>query len=165
MSYLWNDVVKFMTMTNNDFEFSSEDLKSWMESFLEHFKSLFSESKIKSSEDLDEYLVNVGESEEEKELIRQHLDEINFYYESLKELQDAKKQDPNLTNEEWLIKIVKDEVNMVNRKLNDKDLSEEEIKNLEKAIQVKLDENIKSEADLLSQEVDVFDKLEKEERQ
>ena len=100
----------------------------------------------------------MGKSEEEKRLIQQHLEEIDLYYEKLAALKNAKRQNPELTNEQWLIEDVKNEINNVNKQLNDTNLSEEDAATIEMEMQKVLDEEIINQASILSQEMDELTK-------
>ncbi len=137
---------------------TDEAKKDWLQSFLDTLKKVINISKEKAGEELDKELIALGKSEEEKRLIQQHLEEIDLYYEKLAALKKAKKQNPNLTNEQWLIEDVKNEINNVNKQLNDTNLSEEDAATIEQEMQKVLDEEIINQASILSQEMDELTK-------
>lgn len=137
---------------------TDEAKKDWLQSFIDTLKKVINISKEKSGEELDNELIALGKSEEEKRLIQQHLEEIDLYYEKLAALKKAKQQNPNLTNEQWLIEDVKNEINNVNKQLNDTNLSEEDAATIELEMQKVLDEEIINQASILSQEMDELTK-------
>lgn len=137
---------------------TEEAKKDWLQSFVDTLRKVLHISKEKSGEELDKELIALGKSEEEKRLIQQHIEEIDLYYEKLAALKKAKKQNPELTNEQWLIEEVKNEINNVNKQLNDKNLNEEEAATVELEMQKVLDEEIINQASMLSQEMDELTK-------
>lgn len=137
---------------------TDEAKKDWLQSFVDTLKKVINISKEKSGEELDNELIALGKSEEEKRLIQQHLEEIDLYYEKLAALKNAKRQNPELTNEQWLIEDVKNEINNVNKQLNDTNLSEEDAVTIEMEMQKVLDEEIINQASILSQEMDELTK-------
>lgn len=137
---------------------TDEAKKDWLQSFLDTLKKVINISKEKAGEELDKELISLGKSEEEKCLIQQHLEEIDLYYEKLAALKNAKRQNPELTNEQWLIEDVKNEINNVNKQLNDTNLSEEDAATIEMEMQKVLDEEIINQASILSQEMDELTK-------
>lgn len=137
---------------------TDEAKKDWLQSFVDTLKKVINISKEKSGEELDNELIALGKSEEEKRLIQQHIEAIDLYYEKLAALKKAKKQNPNLTNEQWLIKDIKNEINNVNKQLNDTNLSEEDAATIEMEMQKVLDEEIINQASILSQEMDELTK-------
>ena len=137
---------------------TDEAKKDWLQSFLDTLKKVIHISKEKAGEELDKELIALGKSEEEKRLIQQHLEEIDLYYEKLAALKKAKKQNPELTNEQWLIEEIKNEINNVNKQLNDTDFSEEDTATVELEMQKVLDEEIINQASMLSQEMDELTK-------
>lgn len=137
---------------------TDEAKKDWLQSFLDTLKKVINISKEKAGEELDKELIALGKSEEEKRLIQQHIEEIDLYYEKLAALKNAKRQNPELTNEQWLIEDVKNEINNVNKQLNDTNLSEEDAAAIEMEMQKVLDEEIINQASILSQEMDELTK-------
>lgn len=137
---------------------TDEAKKDWLQSFLDTLKKVINISKEKAGEELDKELIALGKSEEEKRLIQQHIEEIDLYYEKLAALKNAKRQNPELTNEQWLIEDVKNEINNVNKQLNDTNLSEEDAAVIEMEMQKVLDEEIINQASILSQEMDELTK-------
>lgn len=137
---------------------TDEAKKDWLQSFLDTLKKVINISKEKAGEELDKELIALGKSEEEQRLIQQHLEEIDLYYEKLLALKNAKQQNPELTDEQWLKDEVKNEISYVNKQLNNTDLSEEEIATIELEMQKVLDEEIINQASILSQEMDELTK-------
>lgn len=90
--------------------------KSLLQKIKEYFIKIFRPEKRKSGEELEDELISMTQSEEEKETLQEIMDEISLTYQKRKEFQDsgkdietwqeeeieriAKNVDPNVSNED-----------------------------------------------------------------
>ena len=123
-----------------------DKFKEFQESFIVHFQSLYKALKGKSNKELDEALVQQGESDEVKKLIAEQCIEIDLEHDLMEELWTSK-EDPG----KWLEKKIEQTAKEV-----DPNATQEEIDMLKEAVADSMEAEIGEQADGLAEEAAVI---------
>ena len=108
--------------------------KSLLQKIKEYFIKIFRSEKRKSEEELEDELISMTQSEEEKETLQEIMDEISLTYQKRKEFQDSgKDKDIETWQEEEIERIAKNV---------DPNVSNEDIGKLKEAIAKRTDMDI-----------------------
>lgn len=148
-------IIKESNMDN--FKFDEAERASWIERFLDSFKRLLNLADNRGDKQINDVLAEIGESDEEKALIREQCEEIDSFHESIKKLQSAKKEDPELTEGEWLCNEIEADVQELVQKNENRNLTDEELKALRNSIVEALDKEIVAEAEGLNDDLELLD--------
>ncbi len=140
----------------NSLDFGDEQKKSWIEKFVSVIKELFKKTRNRGNKPLNDVLAECGESDEEKELIRAQCEEIDNFYESRKRLEEAKAENPDLKEGDWHLQEVENYLNDEVRKVEGRDLTPEEKKELRDKSVEHLDAEIENESKCLDEELDIM---------
>lgn len=143
----------------NSLDFGDEQKKSWIEKFVSVIKELFNKTRNRGDRSLNDVLAECGESDEEKELIRAQCEEIDNFYESRKRLEEAKAENPDLKEGDWLLQEVENDLNDVVKNVEGRDLTPEEKKELRDKIVEQLGDEIEYEAKCLDEELDIMSEI------
>ena len=123
--------------------------KSLLQKIKEYFIKIFRSEKRKSREELEDELISMTQSDEEKETLQEIMDEISLTYQKRKEFQDSgKDKDIETWQEEEIERIAKDV---------DPNASNEDIERLKEAIAKRTDmdiERISAAVEQLHEEMD-----------
>lgn len=141
----------------DNFKFDEAERASWIERFLDSFKRLLRLADNRGKKQINDVLAEIGESDEEKALIREQCEEIDLFHESIKKLQSAKKEDPELTEGEWLCNEIEANVQELVQKNENRNLTDEELKALRNSIVEALDKEIVAEAEGLNDDLELLD--------
>lgn len=141
------------------FEPNHKEIDSWVTNFIDGFKQLLGllnerkESKSTFAKDL----INSGESEEEKSLIRTMCEEIDAFYKARTEMIKAKQENPTLTTGEWFENELISLGNEITQTAEQRNLTPEEAKSFIKSIKDKMDISIEANANNLMDNKDGFE--------
>lgn len=140
-------------------DFEDEQKKSWLEKFSSVIKDLFNKTRNRENKSINDVLAECAESDEEKALIRAQCEEIDNFYENRKRLEEAKAENPDLKEGDWLLREVENDLNEVIRNVEGRDLTPEEKKELRDKIEEQLDAEIENEAKCLDEELDAMNEI------
>lgn len=143
----------------NSLDFGDEQKKSWLEKFVSVIKDLFNKTRNRGNKSINDVLAQCGESDEERALILAQCEEIDNFYESRKRIVKAKAENPDLKEGDWLLQEVENDLNEVVKKIEGRDLTTEEKKELRDKIEEQLDAEIENEAKCLDEELDVMNEI------
>jgi len=121
--------------------------KSLLQKIKEYLIKIFRSEKRKSGEELEDELISMTQSDEEKETLQEIMDEISLTYQKRKEFQDSGK-DIETWQEEEIERIAKD---------IDPNASNEDIERLKEAIAKRTDmdiERVSAAVEQLHEEMD-----------
>lgn len=124
-----------------------------LQSFFEGLKRMFSKIKEDKNIDVDELVVSQGQTDEEKEILKEICEDIHSFNSNFRELHDSKTISPSLTDTEWLEGKMEKEANALANTLEQRDITAEEKFLLKEEFIKKLDEQIEQESEMLSKEI------------
>lgn len=127
--------------------------KGLVEVFYDSLRNLF--SSFKSGHDADKAVIAQGQSGDEIETLQELCEDIHSFHQNLRELQAEKRNNPNLTEAEWLEKKLGENVDEVVMSLEDRMMSEGEKQLLKREQEKALDNEIWKEADALHNESNI----------
>lgn len=127
-----------------------------LKSFFECLKRMFSKIKEDKNIDVDDLVVSQGQTDEEKEILKEICDDIHSFNSNFRELHDSKTISPSLTDTEWLEGKMEKEANALANTLEQRDITAEEKFLLKEEFIKKLDEQIEQESEMLSKEISCF---------
>ena len=130
-----------------------ETKKGLVEVFYDSLKKLF--SSFKSGNDADAAVIAQGQSDEEIETYKELCEDIHSFHQNLRQLQIEKKNNPELTEAEWLEKKLGENVDEVVMSLEGRKMSESERLILKQEQEKALDNEIMLEAKALQNESEI----------
>lgn len=130
--------------------------KGLLQSFFEGLKRMFSQIKENRNINVDELVVSQGQTDEEKQILKEICDDIHSFNSNFRDLHDSKIKNPSLTDTEWLESKMEDEANALANTLEHRDITDNERSILKDEFIKKLDEQIEQESDMLNKEANYF---------
>lgn len=124
-----------------------------LKSFFEGLKRMFSKIKEDNNIDVDELVISQGQTDEEKEVLKEICEDIHSFNSNFRELHDSKTISPSLTDTEWLEGKMEKEANELANTIEQRDITSEEKFLLKEEFIKKLDEQIEQESEMLSKEI------------
>lgn len=121
--------------------------KEFQESFIAHFQSLYKAMKGKSNKELDDALVQQGESEEQKQVIQEVCLDVDMEHDMIEEMAHSTK-----TPGEFLKQDITDTVKEVNPNATDEDVNQ-----IVEATMDAMEKEIEHEARELTKETTLLD--------
>lgn len=122
-------------------------------SFCESLKTLF--SLFKAGKDADTAVIEQGQGEVEIETYKEICNDIHSYHQNLRELQEAKQKDSELTDSKWLEAKLEESCEDVVKISEGRGMTEEEKRMLKAEHNKALDDAIDFEANLLGKESEI----------
>lgn len=143
-------------------ELTKERLVGWGKKFFELAEKFFGILHRRKKEQnpkmsIDEEFLQEMQSDEERRVLKDIYEEIDLYNEKMRELMTALKKDRKLTPAAWLKKQVEDTANELAVKLSDegRELTKEEIEELENQIAANQDKQIEEEVNELAEDLNL----------
>ncbi len=130
-----------------------ETRKGLVDVFYGSLKNLF--SSFKSGHDADKAVIAQGQSDEEIKTLQELCEDIHSFHQNLRELQTEKRNNPNLTEAEWLEKKLGENVDEVVMSLEGRIMSEDERIIMKREQENALDNEIMIEAGTLHNESNI----------
>lgn len=130
-----------------------ETQKGLIASFRESLKNLF--SLFKAGGYADTAVIEQGQSEIEIETYKEICNNIHSYHQNLRELQEAKQKDSEMTDSKWLETKLEESCEDVVKDIEGRGMTEDEKKTLKAEHNKALDYAIGFEADLLGKESEI----------
>ena len=127
-----------------------ETQKGLIASFCESLKSLFSLFKV--GKDTDTAVMEQSQSEVEVETYKEIINDIHSFHQNLRELQEAKQKDSEMTDSRWLETKLEESCEDVVKVIEGREMTADEKKTLKVEHNKAFDDAIDFEANLLSKE-------------
>ena len=135
---------------------NEETRKGLITTFKERLAKML--SVFKSGGDVKTAALSLTQSEEERETLQELFEEIDAYYQHLRELQQETEKDPELTEEEWLETKLKESAKEVVHELAGREMTPEEEAHLMAEYDKALDKEIASEAQFIEKFTEIQSK-------
>lgn len=139
-------------MNRNETNGTEFDKKTWVTQFIENFKHLLHLSSKTDNGITNEMLVQIGENDEEKELIQEICEEIDNFHANIREIENEQQSNPELSEGEWLSQKMEEEMQDIAQKLEGRNLTADELKEFRKKVNQAQDIEIETEAKALEEE-------------
>lgn len=138
-----------MNMDKNNespLKWDEEEQKSWILTFTDTIKKFFKISNSSKNISNDAF-IKIGESEEEKNLIREQCEEIDSFYENRTNLVEDKKGNQELRDGDWMLQELEKEANEICKASEGRNMTLEEILEFRQKVKEQLDKKIISESE------------------
>ena len=139
-------------MNRNETNGTEFDKKTWVTQFIENFKHLLHLSSNTDNGITNDMLVQIGENDEEKELIQEICEEIDNFHANIREIENEQQSNPELSEGEWLSQKMEEEMQDIAQKLEGRNLTADELKEFRKKVNQAQDIEIETEAKALEEE-------------
>lgn len=139
-------------MNRNETNGTEFDKKTWVTQFIENFKHLLHLSSNTDNRITNDMLVQIGENDEEKELIQEICEEIDNFHANIREIEKEQQSNPELSEGEWLSQKMEEEMQDIAQKLEGRNLTADELKEFRKKVNQAQDIEIETEAKALEEE-------------
>ncbi len=139
-------------MNRNETNRTEFDKKTWVTQFIENFKHLLHLSSNTDNRITNDMLVQIGENDEEKELIQEICEEIDNFHANIREIENEQQSNPELSEGEWLSQKMEEEMQDIAQKLEGRNLTADELKEFRKKVNQAQDIEIETEAKALEEE-------------
>ena len=139
-------------MNRNETNGTEFDKKTWVTQFIENFKHLLHLSSKTDNGITNDMLVQIGENDEEKELIQEICEEIDNFHANIREIENEQQSNPELSEGEWLSQKMEEEMQDIAQKLEGRNLTADELKEFRKKVNQAQDIEIETEAKALEEE-------------
>lgn len=134
---------------------SGETVKrSLLETFDKHLKKLLGLIGMGNGKATNDVFVSQCESDEERALVRELCDEIDDYHANQRRLAEAMRDNPSLTEGEWLEEQLLAEADQLAQHLGQRDLTDGEREAIVAELQQSLMAEAESECELLDKQLD-----------